>query len=101
MHLTVFFIPEFDWFLYNDESSNIIKYQMNRNKFLMKRIHLVEKIKESNTIGILIGTLGIKNYLQAIDRIKKLILKKGDDELKIFRQNKFFFFSSHSFRMKF
>ena len=66
MHLTVFFIPEFDWFLYNDESSNIIKYQMNRNKFLMKRIHLVEKIKESNTIGILIGTLGIKNYLQAI-----------------------------------
>lgn len=43
----------------------------------MRRTALVEKLKNANTIGILIGTLGIKNYLDAIERIKLLVKKNG------------------------
>ena len=42
-------------------------------KILRRRYFLIEKIKDSNTVGIVIGTLGVKNYLQAIERLKKLI----------------------------
>nr|CAH7755858.1 unnamed protein product [Callosobruchus chinensis] len=40
---------------------------------LKKRNYLMEKIRDSRTIGIVIGTLGVKNYLNLIDRMKKLI----------------------------
>lgn len=40
---------------------------------LKKRNYLIEKIKDSKTIGIIIGTLSIKNYTQVIERMKKLI----------------------------
>ncbi|VEN44739.1 unnamed protein product [Callosobruchus maculatus] len=40
---------------------------------LKKRNYLMEKIRDSRTIGIIIGTLGVKNYLNLIDRMKKVI----------------------------
>lgn len=42
-------------------------------KLLTRRRYLIEKIKDSNTIGIVVGTLGVANYLGVIERIKKLI----------------------------
>lgn len=43
----------------------------------MRQLHLIEKIKDAKAIGILVGTLGIKNYLEAIERIKYLTKARG------------------------
>ncbi|XP_023029970.1 diphthamide biosynthesis 2 [Leptinotarsa decemlineata] len=48
-----------------------------RSRILKKRNFLIEKIKDSQTIGIVIGTLGVKNYLRVIERVKKLISLRG------------------------
>lgn len=68
---------DFKWYSYEKKNDSLLEYQINRNKFLMRRTALVEKLKNANTIGILIGTLGIKNYLDAIERIKLLVKKNG------------------------
>ncbi|KAE8748346.1 hypothetical protein FOCC_FOCC004982 [Frankliniella occidentalis] len=47
------------------------------SKFLMKRLHLVERVKDARTLGILIGTLGVEGYLDAVDRVKLLAKKTG------------------------
>lgn len=46
-------------------------------KILKRRYFLIEKIKDSSTIGIIIGTLAVKNYLRIINRIKKIIQASG------------------------
>lgn len=42
---------------------------------LMRRHYLVEKAKDAQIIGILVGTLGVKNYLGAISHLRELIRK--------------------------
>lgn len=54
----------------------------------MRQLHLIEKVKDARAIGILVGTLGIKNYLDAIDRIKYLTKARG----KLTHFFKIFFF---------
>lgn len=44
---------------------------------MMKRLHLVEKAKDAQIIGILVGTLGVKGYNEALDHIRSLIKKRG------------------------
>lgn len=43
------------------------------NKMLIKRFSYIEKIKESKILGILVGTLGIKNFREVIERCKEVI----------------------------
>jgi diphthamide biosynthesis protein 2 len=38
---------------------------------------MVEKAKDANIIGIVIGTLGVADYLKVIERLKTLIKKVG------------------------
>jgi diphthamide biosynthesis protein 2 len=52
-------------------------YSVQNNKFLMKRMHLIERIRDSKTMGIVIGTLGASNYLGAVDRLKELAKQRG------------------------
>lgn len=49
-----------------------MKYSLE-TQILKKRNFLIEKIKDSKTIGIIIGTLSVKNYIKVIERMKKLI----------------------------
>lgn len=44
---------------------------------LMKRYALVEKAKDADRIGILVGTLGAANYADMIDRVRATITKSG------------------------
>jgi len=52
------------------------------NKMLIKRFSNIEKIKSCKIIGILIGTLGIKNFREVIDRMKQVI-KAADKKFYI------------------
>ncbi|WVZ52906.1 hypothetical protein U9M48_003906 [Paspalum notatum var. saurae] len=46
-------------------------------KILRRRYYLVEKAKDVNIIGILVGTLGVAGYLQIIEQTKELIKATG------------------------
>lgn len=47
------------------------------SKILKRRYFLMEKIRDANTLGIVIGTLAVHNYLKVIERVKKLAELRG------------------------
>ncbi|KAJ8375493.1 hypothetical protein SKAU_G00060730 [Synaphobranchus kaupii] len=53
------------------------KETVNINRALMKRYYLIEKAKDAGVVGILVGTLGVANYLTIIDQLKDTIRKAG------------------------
>lgn len=52
------------YYSYNPETKVCRKESLNVNKVLMKRYFLIEKVKDAKIVGILLGTLGVANYLQ-------------------------------------
>eukprot|EP00163_Fabomonas_tropica_P026907 TRINITY_DN5079_c0_g1_i3.p1 TRINITY_DN5079_c0_g1~~TRINITY_DN5079_c0_g1_i3.p1 ORF type:complete len:436 (-),score=61.07 TRINITY_DN5079_c0_g1_i3:252-1445(-) len=48
-----------------------------RNMSLMRRYYLVQKTKDAETIGLLVGTLGVARYLDVLERLKALVTKAG------------------------
>lgn len=60
-----------------DKQPAEIKQYQPDSKLIKKRYYLIEKIRDANTIGIVIGTLAVKNYLKVIERIKKLAEVSG------------------------
>ena len=49
----------------------------NVNRMLMRRFYMIEKAKDAKIVGILVGTLGVLDYLTAIHRMKQLIRAAG------------------------
>ena len=49
----------------------------NVNRMLMRRFYLIEKARDADIVGILVGTLGVLDYLTAIRRMKQLIRAAG------------------------
>ncbi|XP_062335708.1 2-(3-amino-3-carboxypropyl)histidine synthase subunit 2 [Osmerus eperlanus] len=47
------------------------------NKALMKRFYAIERAKDAKVVGILVGTLGVANYLAIIEQLKETIHKAG------------------------
>ncbi|KAJ8305915.1 hypothetical protein KUTeg_016460 [Tegillarca granosa] len=65
------------FYTYNPETRCARKETINVNKMLMKRFYMIERAKDAKIIGIVVGTLGVADYLQVIDRLKKLIKTAG------------------------
>ncbi|KAJ8305393.1 hypothetical protein KUTeg_015938 [Tegillarca granosa] len=65
------------FYTYNPETRCARKETINVNKMLMKRFYMIERAKDAKIIGIVVGTLGVADYLQVIDRLKKLIKFAG------------------------
>ena len=57
-----------EFFVYEKESLTPVNTSIN--KLLMKRYFLVEKTKDAERIGILVGTLGAANYANIIERLR-------------------------------
>ncbi|KAF6204585.1 hypothetical protein GE061_018745 [Apolygus lucorum] len=64
-------VPEF--FTYNDDEG---LQPHNRFKLLKKLSFLVEKVKNSAVFGLLVGTLSVERYLEAIEHIKRLLKRR-------------------------
>ncbi|KAH6940787.1 hypothetical protein HPB50_006735 [Hyalomma asiaticum] len=62
---------------YNPNTREIRQESLAVNRQLMRRYYLIEKAKDANIVGILAGTLGVRNYLSAIGHLKKLIRNAG------------------------
>ncbi|KAK4878417.1 hypothetical protein RN001_010923 [Aquatica leii] len=63
-------------FYYDPITTTLTNYDEDL-KVLKRRHFLVETIKDSITFGIIIGTVSVKNYFSAIERVKKLIRVHG------------------------
>lgn len=50
---------------------------VNINKALMKRYYMIERAKDAQVVGILVGTLGVADYLSTIDHLKWIIKQSG------------------------
>ncbi|BFY99282.1 hypothetical protein BsWGS_02321 [Bradybaena similaris] len=65
------------FFSYNPLKMECRKELLNVNKALMKRYYLIERAKDANIVGIVVGTLGVKNYKNVIEHLKLLLKKAG------------------------
>ena len=65
------------FYSYNPVTKLGRKESMNINKSLMKRYYMVEKAKDAKIVGVLVGTLGVSNYLEMFNRLKVLLKKAG------------------------
>lgn len=57
---------------FNKSNLNIIDYKM-LNKKLMRRYYLIEKAKDSKIFGILIGTMAVSKYKEAINHVSSIL----------------------------
>ncbi|CAA6660322.1 unnamed protein product [Spirodela intermedia] len=62
---------------YDAKENCLVKDRNLHRKILNRRYYLVEKAKDANIVGILVGTLGIAGYLNMVQQMKKLIEKAG------------------------
>lgn len=65
------------WILFDIEVNTMRQVQAMETKFLMKRNHYVEKCKDAQTLGIVVGTLTTKGYLDIIKHIQELAAKRN------------------------
>uniref|UniRef100_A0A7N0VLP5 2-(3-amino-3-carboxypropyl)histidine synthase subunit 2 n=1 Tax=Kalanchoe fedtschenkoi TaxID=63787 RepID=A0A7N0VLP5_KALFE len=50
---------------------------VQHSRVLKRRYYLVEKAKDANIVGILVGTLGVAGYLHVINQMKELVAAAG------------------------
>ncbi|XP_037829014.1 2-(3-amino-3-carboxypropyl)histidine synthase subunit 2 isoform X1 [Kryptolebias marmoratus] len=50
---------------------------VNVNRALMKRYYAIERAKDAGVVGILVGTLGVAEYLAVIQQLKEAIRRAG------------------------
>lgn len=66
------------WFTYNNLTAQIdlIRSPLETN-WMRRRNFFIEKCKDAQSIGIVVGTLAAAGYLNAVDRIKLLARNRG------------------------
>ena len=60
--------PENEFHVFDDGS--LVPANISVSKFMMKRYFLVEKTKDAERVGLLVGTLGTHRYADIIERLK-------------------------------
>ncbi|GLV36925.1 Diphthamide biosynthesis 2 [Carabus blaptoides fortunei] len=71
MNINLSYNPK-DLHYFDPNTSDDIQQYEQDMKILKRRYFFIEKIKDSHTIGIVISTLAVRNYLKIIERIKTL-----------------------------
>ena len=67
--------PENEFFVFVD--GNLVSAEVPVAKHMMKRYFLVEKAKDSERVGLLVGTLGTEKYLDILEQLKTSGKKAG------------------------
>ncbi|KAJ6817555.1 diphthamide biosynthesis protein 2 isoform X1 [Iris pallida] len=62
---------------YDAKEAKLLKDFSHQKRILKRRYYLVEKAKDANIVGILLGTLGVAGYLHIINQMKALIEGAG------------------------
>lgn len=60
-----------------DPLSRSVHLESSRtNKLLMRRYALIQRARDADVVGILVGTLGVRSYLPLISHLRKLLRKR-------------------------
>ncbi|XP_042501295.1 2-(3-amino-3-carboxypropyl)histidine synthase subunit 2 isoform X2 [Macadamia integrifolia] len=62
---------------YDPMVNNLVKDVSHMTRIIKRRYYLVEKAKDANIVGILVGTLAVAGYLHMIHQMKELITGAG------------------------
>ncbi|CAG8749701.1 16794_t:CDS:10, partial [Cetraspora pellucida] len=62
---------------YNPETRIGRQETLPKNKSLMRRFYMVQKAKDADVIGIVVGTLGVACYLEIISHLRRVIIRAG------------------------
>ncbi|XP_031407041.1 2-(3-amino-3-carboxypropyl)histidine synthase subunit 2-like isoform X1 [Punica granatum] len=62
---------------YDATEDHLVTDFSRQRRILKRRYFLVEKAKDANMVGILVGTLGVAGYLHVIDQMKELVTRAG------------------------
>ncbi|PSS35729.1 Diphthamide biosynthesis protein [Actinidia chinensis var. chinensis] len=62
---------------YDIAENRLVTDVSHQRRILKRRYYLVEKAKDANIIGILVGTLGVAGYLHMIHQMKELVTRAG------------------------
>ncbi|XP_034680154.1 2-(3-amino-3-carboxypropyl)histidine synthase subunit 2-like [Vitis riparia] len=62
---------------YDAVDNRLVTDLSQQRRILKRRYYLVEKAKDSNIVGLLVGTLGVAGYLHMIRQMKELIAAAG------------------------
>ena len=65
------------FFTYDPEKRYGRRETLNINRALMKRFYMIERARDANVVGIVAGTLGVKDYLAVINHLKTLLKRAG------------------------
>ncbi|XP_065866064.1 uncharacterized protein [Euphorbia lathyris] len=62
---------------YDADEDRLVTDLSESRRILKRRYYLVEKAKDANVVGILVGTLGVAGYLDVIHQMKDLVTSAG------------------------
>lgn len=62
---------------FNPKTSTGRTESVNINRALMKRYYSIERAKDARVVGILVGTLGVADYLSIIQQLKETLRRAG------------------------
>merc|ERR1719427_2648883 len=71
----MFNLPNCEFFVF--ENRSLVPAVVSVAKMMMKRYFLVEKAKDAERIGLLVGTLGTANFGDILGRLRKTIKTAG------------------------
>jgi len=67
--------PSCQWWIY--QNSSLVPAGKNITRMLMRRSHLIEKCKDAQRIGILVGTLSLEKVDEILDKLRRLVKNSG------------------------
>lgn len=62
---------------YDTQEKVLVKDLPSKSRDLMRRYYLVERAKEASIVGIVVGTLGVAGYNEAIQRVRDIVASAG------------------------
>lgn len=68
-------IPAKRWYCF--ANSKIIEFEALNTPWLKRRRFLIEKLRDARVVGIVVATLGIQEYLTAINTVKRILKQKN------------------------
>ncbi|XP_071447949.1 2-(3-amino-3-carboxypropyl)histidine synthase subunit 2 [Hetaerina americana] len=70
--------PCFRCFVKDDGDFTVQQRKLDdQNRFLRRRLYLVEKVREASVVGVVIGTIGREGYLASANRVMSIIREQG------------------------
>lgn len=72
-HMLLALGPAYEVASYDPQSDRARAETGRTNRLLMRRYALVQKARDASVVGLVVGTLGVHNYLPLLQRLRKLL----------------------------